>query len=87
MGAMSSLCSASASSGPSLGSAGLLVRPAAATLAFAMVVAFFSVHIDHGLLMSNSGYEFGLALLAASVALAISGASEGSLDRVLARRA
>lgn len=66
--------------------AGLLVRPAAAALAFAMVVAIFSVHIDHGLFMSNNGYEFGLALLAASVALAISGGGNASLDRALARR-
>ena len=66
--------------------AGLLVRPAAAALAFAMVVAIFSVHIGNGLFMSNNGYEFGLALLAASVALAISGAGNGSLDRALARR-
>jgi putative oxidoreductase len=66
--------------------AGLLVRPAAAALAFAMVVAIFSVHIDHGLFMSNNGYEFALALLAASVALALAGAGNGSLDRALARR-
>ena len=65
---------------------GLLVRPAAASLAFAMVVAIFSVHIGNGLFMSNNGYEFGLALLAASVALAISGAGKGSLDRALARQ-
>jgi putative oxidoreductase len=66
--------------------AGLLVRPAAAALAFAMVVAIFSVHAGNGLFMSNNGYEFGLALLAASLALAISGAGNGSLDRALARR-
>lgn len=66
--------------------AGLLVRPAAAALAFAMVVAIFSVHIGNGLFLSNNGYEFGLALLAASVALAISGAGNASLDRALARR-
>jgi len=66
--------------------AGLLVRPAAAALAFAMVVAIFSAHIGNGLFLSNNGYEFGLALLAASVALAISGAGKGSFDRVLARR-
>ena len=49
---------------------GVLVRPAAAALAFAMVVAIFSVHIDKGLFMANNGYEFGLALLAASVVAA-----------------
>jgi len=55
-------------------------------IVFAMVVAILSVHIGNGLFLSNNGYEFGLALLAASVALAISGAGKGSLDRALARR-
>jgi putative oxidoreductase len=65
---------------------GLLVRPAAAVLAFTMVIAIFSVHIGNGLFMSNNGYEYGLALLAASVALVISGAGRSSLDAVLAGR-
>jgi putative oxidoreductase len=64
---------------------GLLVRPAAAVLAFTMIIAILAVHIGNGLFMSNDGYEFGLALLAASVALAISGAGRGSLDAVLSR--
>ncbi len=65
---------------------GLLVRPAAAALAFAMLVAIFAVHIGNGLFMSNNGYEFGLALLAISVALLISGGGALSADRVLSRR-
>ena len=64
---------------------GLLVRPAAAVLAFTMAVAIVTAHVGNGLFMSNNGYEFGLALLAASVALAISGAGRGSLDAVLSR--
>ncbi len=64
---------------------GLLVRPAAALLAFTMVIAIVTVHIGNGLFMSNDGYEFGLALLAASVALAISGAGRGSLDAMLSK--
>ncbi|KRW82283.1 DoxX family protein [Marinobacter sp. P4B1] len=64
---------------------GLLVRPAAAVLAFTMVIAIVTVHIGNGLFMSNDGYEFGLALLAASVALAISGAGRGSLDAMLSK--
>jgi len=63
---------------------GLLVRPAAALLAFTMLVAIFSVHIGNGLFMSNNGFEFGLALLAASVSLVISGAGRASLDKALA---
>jgi putative oxidoreductase len=65
---------------------GLLVRPAAAALAFAMLVAIFAVHIGNGLFMSNNGYEFGLALLAASVSLMVSGAGRASLDTLLAAR-
>lgn len=65
---------------------GLLTRPAALLLAFTMVVAIFSVHFENGLFMSNNGYEFGLALLAASVALAISGAGNLALDNELKRR-
>ena len=64
---------------------GLLVRPASAALAFAMLVAIFSVHFQNGLFMSNNGYEFGLALLAASVSLLLTGAGRASIDRVLAR--
>ena len=66
---------------------GVLVRPAAAALAFAMLVAIFSAHIDKGLFMANNGYEFGLALLAAAVALLISGAGRLSVDATLAARA
>ena len=53
---------------------GLLTRLSAVALAFTMIVAIFSVHFVNGLFMSNNGYEFGLALLAATVSLAISGA-------------
>ena len=66
---------------------GVLVRPAAAALAFAMLVAIFSVHIGNGLFMDKNGYEFGLALLAASVSLLISGGGRLSVDAVLADRA
>jgi putative oxidoreductase len=63
--------------------AGLLVRPAAAALAFAMLVAILSVHIGKGLFMANNGYEFGLALLAVAVSLAVTGAGRASLDAAL----
>jgi putative oxidoreductase len=65
---------------------GLLVRPASVVLAFTMVVAIFAVHVDNGLFMSNNGYEFGLALLAAAVSLAISGAGRASVDSLFAGR-
>ena len=62
---------------------GLLTRPAAIALSFTMVVAIFSVHFANGLFMSNNGYEFGLALLAASVSLAFSGAGKVALDNAI----
>ena len=62
---------------------GFLTRPAAVVLSFTMIVAIFSVHIQNGLFMSNNGYEFGLALFAASLSLAFSGAGKGSLDKLI----
>ena len=62
---------------------GLLVRPAALMLAITMVVAIVTVHLEHGLFLSNNGYEFGLALLVISAALAARGAGSLSVDRLL----
>jgi putative oxidoreductase len=64
---------------------GLLVRPASVALAFTMLVAIFSVHISKGLFLSNGGFEYGLALLAVTIGLSISGAGRWSLDGALAR--
>lgn len=64
---------------------GLLVRPASVALAFTMLVAIFSVHIGKGLFLSNGGFEYGLALLAVTIGLFISGAGRWSLDGALAR--
>lgn len=63
--------------------AGVLVRPAAAALAFAMLVAIFAVHFTKGFFMSSGGYEYALALFAASVALLLSGGGRLSVDRAL----
>lgn len=65
---------------------GVLTRPAALALAFTMLVAIFKVHFVNGLFMANDGYEFGLSLLAASVALLISGAGKASVDRVISAK-
>jgi len=62
---------------------GLLVRPAALVLAFTMLVAIVTVHLQNGLFMTNNGYEFGLALLVISVALVIRGAGDLSADRLI----
>ena len=66
---------------------GVLVRPAAAALAFAMLVAIFSVHIGNGLFLAKNGYEYALALLAASVSLLVSGAGRLSVDTAVTERA
>ncbi|MGL6242114.1 DoxX family protein [Pseudomonas sp.] len=63
---------------------GLLVRPAALGLTFLSLVAIFTVHISHGLFMSNNGYEFALALLGGSIAVLIEGAGKLSVDRAIA---
>jgi len=65
---------------------GLLTRPAAFALSIAMVVAIFSVHFSNGLFISNNGYEFGLALLAASLSLLLSGGGTAAVDRWLAQK-
>jgi len=62
---------------------GLLVRPAALTLAFTMVVAITTVHLQNGLFMSNNGYEYALTLLVVSLGFMIRGAGSVSVDRVL----
>ncbi|GAA0854592.1 DoxX family protein [Aliiglaciecola litoralis] len=65
---------------------GLLTRPSALVLAITMLVAIFAVHFQNGFFMSNGGYEFGLALLAASVSLFFSGAGKVSLDSAIAKK-
>lgn len=65
---------------------GLLTRPAAIALAFTMLVAIFAVHFENGLFMANNGYEFGLALLAASVSLAFSGAGKAAVDEIISKK-
>jgi putative oxidoreductase len=65
---------------------GLLTRPAAAVLAFTMLIAGVVVHGANGLFLSNGGFEFALALFAASVALALQGGGRLSVDRVLSAK-
>lgn len=65
---------------------GLLTRPTALVLAFTMIVAIFSTHINNGLFMSNNGYEFGLSLLAISVALMLQGGGKFSIDNMISSK-
>lgn len=62
---------------------GLLTRPAAAVAAFTLLVAIFAVHFEHGLLLTNNGYEYALALFAITLALAIQGGGRFALDNKL----
>lgn len=62
---------------------GLLTRPAAIALAFAMLVAIVTVHLPNGLFMVNNGYAFGLSLMAISVSIAVSGAGHLSIDNII----
>ena len=63
--------------------AGVLTRPTALALAFTMIVAIVTVHLDNGFFMANNGYEFALALLAISVGLVFRGAGSLSVDRLI----
>lgn len=62
---------------------GLLVRPAALVLAFTMLIAIVTVHLQNGLFMANNGYAFGLALMTMSLSLVLSGAGKLSLDDIV----
>lgn len=65
---------------------GLLVRPAAVALAFAMLVAIFAVHWGKGFFSSKGGWEYALTLCAASLSLLFSGAGRASLDGAMSGR-
>lgn len=65
---------------------GLLTRPAAAVSAVTMVVAIVSAHISNGLFLSNNGYEYALALFAATLALTLQGAGHFALDNAIAQK-
>lgn len=66
--------------------AGLLTRPTSIILAITMLVAIVKVHLNNGLFLENDGYEFGLALLAMTLTLAIQGAGKFSLDQVVSKK-
>lgn len=64
---------------------GLFTRPIATLLAIDMLGAILLVHISKGFFLPE-GYEFALSLLGGSLALALAGAGEYSLDRTLIAR-
>ncbi|MEO0443256.1 MAG: DoxX family protein [Pseudomonadota bacterium] len=65
---------------------GVLVRPAAAVLAFTMLIAALVVHGANGLFLANGGFEFALALFSSSLALVFLGGGNASVDNRLSTR-
>jgi putative oxidoreductase len=65
--------------------AGVLTRPVSAALALEMLGAILFVHLKAGFFLPG-GVEFALALFAVTAFLALTGAGDLSLDRVLAAR-
>lgn len=65
---------------------GLFTRPAALALAFTMLIAIVSTHLQNGLFMANNGYEFALSLLVITAALVLRGAGSLSIDNLLQTR-
>jgi putative oxidoreductase len=64
---------------------GLFTRLGAALNVIAMAVALFWVHAANGLFLSQNGFEYALALLAATAALLVMGGGKLSLDAHLSR--
>jgi putative oxidoreductase len=66
---------------------GLLARLAALGPVCTMLVAILTVHLKHGLLAKNGGFEYPLLLLLVSIFFALNGPGRLSLDALLAKRA
>src|SRR3989344_768172 len=62
---------------------GVLTRFAAALSSIVALVALLTVHLSKGFFVNEGGYEFIELILAASLALLITGAGKYSLDRTL----
>lgn len=65
---------------------GLFTRLGTFLLIATMIVAIFTVHLHNGLFASHGGYEFNLALIAACISLAYSGAGRLSADAYIRKK-
>jgi putative oxidoreductase len=65
---------------------GLLTPVAGLLVAAGMLVAILTVHASRGFWNANSGYEFPLVVMAASVAVSLTGPGAVSLDYLLGVR-
>ena len=63
---------------------GLLTRSVSIPLAFTMVVAIATVHLQHGFFLPQ-GYEFALLVGAGLVTLALQGSGAFALDNIIGR--
>lgn len=59
---------------------GALTRIAAFGVACTMAVAVFGVHLSHGLLAKNNGFEYPLTLLAAAIFIMAKGSGRFGVD-------
>lgn len=64
---------------------GFLTRPAAAAVAFLMVVAIVTAHWSAGFFNTNGGYEFALLWGVVALFYAVRGGGRFSVDRLLGR--
>lgn len=62
---------------------GFITRWTSFVIVLQMLVAFFTVHLKNGLLVSKGGYEFVLVLIAALVVLFANGSGKLSLGKKL----
>ncbi|WP_409250995.1 DoxX family protein [Bacillus sp. SCS-153A] len=62
---------------------GFLTPLAGIMIAVTMVVAIVKVHYANGYWSTNNGYEYNLALMAAAIGLALTGAGQYALDAIL----
>ena len=61
---------------------GMVTKISSLLLLVNMLVAFFTVHLKNGFLVSKGGYEFALVLIAALVVVLVNGAGKLSVGKL-----